>query len=48
MSIKSIDENIASGHLKPHLRKLLKKAFKQLASHNDKITALRKFEPNAN
>lgn len=46
LQIKRIDPENAGVHLKKHLQKMLKNAFKQLAQYEDKIELLRKMEPD--
>jgi len=47
MRIKNIPQEVAAEHLKPRLKKMLKKAFKQLAGHDDEIEGLRSLNPVA-
>ena len=45
MKIKNISQDVALEHLKPRLRKMLKKAFKQLAGYEEEVGALRALNP---
>lgn len=47
MQIKNIPQETAAEHLKPRLRKMLKKAFKQLDGFEGEVNALRCLEPLA-
>ena len=47
MKIKNIPQERAIEHLKPRLRKMLKKAFKQLDGFQAEVDALRNFKPTA-
>ena len=47
MKIKNISMETLLPHLKPRLRKMLKKGFKQLDSHADEVDALRRRKPPA-
>lgn len=45
MKIKNIPQDVASENLKPRLRKMLKKAFKQLSGFEDEVKRLRELNP---
>lgn len=45
MSIKNLPESLATPHLKPHLQKMLTKAFRQLSKLEDRVASLRERVP---
>lgn len=47
MKIKNIPEKVAAEHLKPRLKKMLKKAFKQLSVYEEDVESLRMLNPTA-
>lgn len=47
MKIKNIPQDVATEHLKPRLKKVLKKAFKQLLGYEEEIEVLRTLNPQS-